>query len=100
MQLFERVALGYFLAFTAAPWAAHAGRRGAWRTTTASLLMAAVVALAAASLPLTARAWLGHLYLVAGYWIPALAAAHGGGGAFEQWLVSADAGWQRRLALV
>src|SRR5688572_25208176 len=100
MLLFEFLALGYFLVFTVAPWATHVGRRRAWRASAGSLLMALIVAMAAARLPLTVRAWLGHLYLVSGYWIPALAAEHGDGGAFEQWLASADAAWQRRLARV
>lgn len=97
---FESVAFGYFLAFAVAAWTTPGGRERAWRATAASLAMALIVGLAAAWLPLWVRAWLGHLYLVTGYWVPALAAVRPESGAFEQWLVNADAAWQRRLVLV
>jgi membrane-associated phospholipid phosphatase len=43
------------------------------------------------------RFWLGHLYLVAGYWIPALVSVRSGDGAFEQWLRTSDTAWRVRL---
>jgi len=98
--LFESLALGYFMVLAAAAWTSRGGRGRVWRAAAASLLMASIVALAAARLPMTVRAWLGHLYLATGYWIPALAARGGHYGRFERWLVSADAAWQHRLVLV
>jgi membrane-associated phospholipid phosphatase len=57
------------------------------------LLAFAVVLTAAASL----RAWLPHLYLVAGYWIPALLVPTTRGRRFEEWLLKSDVGLRRLL---
>ena len=37
------------------------------------------------------RLWMGHLYLAAGYWIPALLTSPGASSGFEAWLVRSDA---------
>jgi membrane-associated phospholipid phosphatase len=44
------------------------------------------------------RAWTGHLYLVAAYWIPALLAAGAPGTWFEEWLMRSDARWRRHVS--
>jgi hypothetical protein len=69
----------------------------AWRARPAVLGaaggMAALAALAATAAPPAIRAWLPHLYLVAGYWIPALAVRQvprERSGRFERWLVRSD----------
>jgi membrane-associated phospholipid phosphatase len=46
----------------------------------------------------TIRAWAGHLYLVAAYWIPSLLAAGVAGTWFEEWLVRSDAGWRQYVS--
>jgi membrane-associated phospholipid phosphatase len=43
----------------------------------------------------TIRAWAGHVYLLAAYWIPSLLAAGVAGTWFEEWLVSSDTRWRR-----
>jgi protein-L-isoaspartate(D-aspartate) O-methyltransferase len=63
----------------------------------AALLMSGLVIAAARWLPADGRAWLAHLYLVSGYWIPALAATARPGARFEAWLIRADEPWQARL---
>lgn len=98
MLPFELLALGYFIAFSLAALGLARGRGRAGRAVAASLVMAGIITVAAAWLPLAARDWLGHVYLVAGYWVPALAAGRGDDGAFERWLVNADARWQQRLS--
>jgi hypothetical protein len=88
----ESLALGYFLAFAVA--ASAMGWKSGGRATAASLLMVAVVAAAAVLLPLAPRFWMGHVYLVAGYWIPPLVSRRDDGGTFERWLAAADVRWQ------
>lgn len=101
MLRLELLAIVYFVTFAAAVSATGRPRRRGWAVAaTASALMAAVVALAAAGLPLTARLWLAHLYLVTAYWLPALVEPRDDNRAFERWLVNTDARWQQRLVRV
>ncbi|MBI2187184.1 MAG: phosphatase PAP2 family protein [Acidobacteria bacterium] len=95
---FEALAIAFFAALAAAaPWTAAPRdrcRRAMWLSAGAAV----AVATAAAALPLDARVWLGHAYLVAGYRLPALLVpagpAEAGGpirtGSFESWLIRTD----------
>jgi len=73
---------------------------GAWRAMAAGAAFAAVIVIVVPVLSPAIRFWLGPLYLVAGYWIPALAPARPGETRFEQWLEASDAGWRVRLNVV
>ena len=96
---FELLAAAFFAAFAVvALAAAHAPFHHRRR---AALLSAglAIVALAAGQAADSVRAWLGHAYLVAGYWIPALLVASPVvAGSFESWLVRIDERW--RLSII
>ena len=98
MAPFELLAAAYLLAMAAAIAVSVRDRRRAWRAAAAAVALAALVIAAARLLPLTARAWLAHLYLVGGYWAPALAAASPHEGRFEQWLQRTEERWSGRLA--
>ncbi len=97
MIAFETLALAYFVAMgAAAPFASVSRAQRAWALA-AAIGMAGTIT-AASHLPTTARLWLGHLYLVMGYWLPVLLVPRPqgpGGGRFESWLRQIDArlGW-------
>jgi protein-L-isoaspartate(D-aspartate) O-methyltransferase len=90
---FETVAVAYFAAVALA--VALSRRR---RAAAVAAVVAGAVLLAARTLSPDVRAWLAHLYLVTGYWAPALAATAAPDTGFERWLITVDAAWQRRLA--
>jgi membrane-associated phospholipid phosphatase len=86
--------------FSALAMVALAMRRRPFATR-ALLLSAALVALVLLTSRMastTIRAWAGHLYLVAAYWIPSLLATGAPGTWFEEWLVRSDAGWRRHVS--
>lgn len=97
MAAFEGVVIAYFSALTVASWFApvpavrrlYASAMGA-----GVLLLALSIALTAAA---SLRAWLPHLYLVAGYWMPALLVPAPRGRRFEEWLLMSDAALRRLL---
>jgi protein-L-isoaspartate(D-aspartate) O-methyltransferase len=96
---FELLALVYVLVVPgAALLTARARRRGSWRAMAWGAALASVIVIAVPVLSLAIRFWLGHLYLVAGYWIPALTTAATGQTTFEQWLETSDARWRPRLS--
>ena len=96
---FELLAVVYLIALPAAVALTGGVRRpGTWRAVAAGAVLTAVIVLAAAALSAAVRFWLGHLYLVGGYWIPAMAAVRSGETSFEQWLEGSDASWRARLS--
>lgn len=91
MASFELVALVYFLAFAAAAGTS----RVRWQRRTAVVAAALGMALAIVAVARTRhdllRAWIPHVYLVAGYWLPALVTpALVEPTRFERWLVASD----------
>lgn len=61
--------------------------------------MVAIGVIAASQAGEAIRGWLGHVYLVAGYWIPALLVSSSDPpGRFESWLVRTDE-WYRMFAI-
>jgi membrane-associated phospholipid phosphatase len=95
---FELLAIAYLIALPAAV-ALTGGRQrpGTWRAVAAGSVLASVIVIASRLLSPAVRFWLGHLYLVAGYWIPALASVRAGDAVFEQWLRTGDARWREWL---
>jgi PAP2 superfamily len=92
---FELLAAAFFAACILVALAAPASPR---RRLLTALLSAgiATVALNAGHAVDGARGWLGHAYLVAGYWIPALLVPSPAvAGSFESWLVRIDERWRR-----
>jgi membrane-associated phospholipid phosphatase len=96
MYAFEELAGGYFAVIAgAAPFAPARGYRRATAAVTAVVLVG-LVAVAAAWAGAAVRMWLPVVYLIAGYWLPALlvADADAGGTApasgFERWLRRSD----------
>jgi hypothetical protein len=88
---FERLAIVYFGLFAAVSLLTTPGRR---RPLVAILSAAAAgvgIVGAARTTSLTVRLWLPHLYLVVGYWLPALLVGAVNSFAFESWLVRTDA---------
>lgn len=95
MFAFEMLALAYFVALTLA--AAVDSRARGPRTWRFLLRSAAVVLLIYVSSQRGAndlRSWLGHAYLVFGYWLPALLAGPPSS-PFESWLRRSDERWRR-----
>lgn len=102
MLTFEALTIGFFAVLGAAAPSirasrAHRLRAGLWSAAVVVCALVAVQALAPAM-----RVWLGHAYLVLGYWIPALmipTAALASGG-FEAWLARTDEWWRLRAVAV
>lgn len=94
---FEALAIAFFTAVALATPTASAprGRRARAAVLSAAVVVGAVVASQTAAPDL--RGWLGHAYLAAGYWIPALLIPSRAdvGGAFEAWLFRIDARWRQ-----
>jgi len=98
MLVFEQLSIGYFAALgVAAPFASTRGHcvRRAMLAAAATILLVVLVSRFATE---GVRIWAPHLYLVAGYWIPALVATRTPG-RFESWLRASDAKWARRVSL-
>jgi membrane-associated phospholipid phosphatase len=92
MTPFERLAVAYFLVVLAATHRSPNPRRGILYVCGAI----ALIIVARFALPWSARAWLGHVYLVLGYWIPAAFAPRVPNERFERWLARADRWCQAR----
>lgn len=88
MLAYERLAFAYFGTLIVLALAAPAPRR--WPAITASLAVISVIAAALRWAPLELRYWLPHLYLIAGYWVPALMTNGRPSRRFEAWLVRSD----------
>lgn len=86
MTPFEWLAVGYFVTLAAAPRTTRS-LRGMLSVCGAI----ALVIVARFTLPWGMRAWLPHVYLLLGYWIPAAFAPRAPNESFERWLVAADA---------
>ena len=98
---FEALSIAFFAVLTvSAPWT-PAPRDRRRRAMLVFVAVAAVIAAVAYALPLSARVWLGHAYLVAGYRLPALLVARIADpgsripdpGPFESWLIRTDERW-------
>ena len=95
---FESLAFTFFIAFALA---APATRVASGRRVRVAILCgaAAIGVMAASRASADLRGWLGHAYLLAGYWIPALlTTSPDRAGRFESWLVRTDERW-RRIAI-
>ena len=91
---FESFATAFFIAFGIAALATGTSWRRRGQIAVLSLVIALGI-LAASRLSPDLRGWLGHAYLVAGYWVPALLVpAHHRPGRFEAWLVRGNERWR------
>jgi membrane-associated phospholipid phosphatase len=99
MFSFEVLAALFFTAMALAALAMR-HRPRAWLALGLAVAFAALVLLTSRTASATLRAWAGHLYLVAAYWIPGLLAAGAPGTWFEDWLVGSDRRWRRHVAAV
>jgi membrane-associated phospholipid phosphatase len=93
MLPFERMAAAFFTALAVAALALR-GRPSAWSAGLFSTLLVVAIVAASRTAALPLRDWLGHLYLVGGYWIPALLARGATGVRFERWLAATDVRWR------
>jgi membrane-associated phospholipid phosphatase len=97
MLRFEWVAAGYFVALAVGATVASVSLHRALRGAAASCAAAAFVVIASRMLPGDARSWLGHLYLVLGYWIPSMLTKSAGETRFEAWLRRCDTAWRSHV---
>jgi hypothetical protein len=90
MRAYEGIAVAYFAALAVAALFPRSGRRR-WSVSCAASALAALVGTVGLFGADWLRAWLPHVYLVAGYWLPALlvpVVAHPT--RFERWLQRTD----------
>jgi membrane-associated phospholipid phosphatase len=100
MAAFEWVVAAYFSVLTLAAWLRPVGsvsRRKAAALGSAVVLTVFAVAMTGSW---TLRAWAPIVYLLAGYWLPALLVTPTGEQSFEAWLVRADTDLRRWLPRV
>jgi membrane-associated phospholipid phosphatase len=98
---FETLAVVFFAAVAiAAPATAAPGRRRL-QAALLAIVLAAGALIVAQTVMSDLRGWFGHIYLVAGYWTPALLvpSRQAEDTAFEGWLIRTDARWRRPMAL-
>jgi hypothetical protein len=95
---FEQLAAAYFLLIALlGPFSGAPARRAAVVSLTA-LGLAAAIAAVTRLLTVDARAWIGHVYLAAGYWLPALIVTRPPG-AFDAWLRKTEPAAARNLRI-
>lgn len=100
MFAFEVLAAGFFIVLAATAPFARASRRRAWRAIVRALALAGIIVMSTRTLGGDVRVWLGHAYLVSGYWLPALLASGRPPGMFEEWLRRTEERWEPyRVAL-
>ena len=95
MFKFETLAIVFFAALIGAAPVSRATRRQKSTVVLLSGSLVAVVLLVSRTTPPDVRMWLAHVYLVGGYWIPALLIPEERSTAFELWLAGTDAVWKR-----
>ena len=97
MAAHEWIVVGYFSGLTLAAWLTprpSARRRQA--TALAGIVVLTVLGVASTDAHLL-RAWIPLVYLLAGYWLPALLVTAERDERFEKWLARTDAMFRRRL---
>jgi membrane-associated phospholipid phosphatase len=99
MLPFERMAAAFFTALAVAALALR-GRPSAWSAGLFSTLLVVTILAASRTAAPPLRDWLGHLYLVGGYWIPALLARGATGVRFERWLAATDVRWRSSVRVL
>lgn len=99
MLAFESLTIAYFSLLAAAALLSRAAPRRIGRVATLAGGIAAAVVVVSLAVPLAVRVWLPHVYLVAGYWLPALLVPPDATSTFEGWLARTDAYWRRPLSV-
>ena len=90
MAAYEWLAVAYFSGLTLVALVSPIGNvRRLKLSATAVVVLVLIVAVALAAPP-TIRAWAPHIYLIAGYWLPALLVAGEPAWRFEEWLIATD----------
>jgi membrane-associated phospholipid phosphatase len=97
MAAHEWLAVVYFAGLTAAAWFLPLTFRRRLITSSVGFALLLCIVLVAAIAPAPIRAWSPHLYLVSGYWMPALLVSRTPSRRFEEWLVSTDRRIRRLL---
>lgn len=92
MTAFEFVAAMYFASLAVLAWLAATPLWRRLLVSIAAIIAVTLIAAVADAAGLTARDWLPHAYLAAGYWLPAaLVSRPPRANRFEAWLISSDA---------
>ena len=99
MAVHEWIVAAYFGAVALAAWVLPVRRPARVLATIVAITVLATVILVSGRWP-DIRVWIPHLYLVAGYWIPALLVQSPKHPWFENWLVATDAVLRPSLPIV
>lgn len=97
---FESLAIVYFVALALTAPFTRATRRNVWRMVATVAALVATILVAARWAPIDVRAWSGHIYLVMGYWLPALLVEKSSARTLDAWLALADTRLRRFAILV
>ena len=97
---FESLAAAYFLLVALGATLAGASLQRTVRAIGTAALLVIIVVAASRTVPDDGRLWLPHLYLVAGYWLPAMLISSPTPSRFETWLRRHDETWRRRIGTV
>jgi len=87
---YEWLAVAYLSGLTLAAWVSPIETVRRIRVSAIALAVLALIVTVALTAPPTVRAWAPHVYLIAGYWLPALLVAAQPAWRFEDWLAATD----------
>jgi membrane-associated phospholipid phosphatase len=90
MFSFERLAILYFALFSVVALFGGRGRRRPLPAALGAIATVAGIVGISRTTPVAVRVWIPHLYLVVGYWLPALLVDSHVSPTFEAWLVETD----------
>ena len=92
MAGYEWIAVAYLSGLTLAAWVAPIGTIRRLKASAVAIAVLVLIVVVVLTAPPTVRAWAPHLYLIAGYWLPALlvAAEPQPAWRFEEWLAATD----------
>lgn len=91
----EWLAVSYFAAIVIAAPGTQASALSKWLAAALSVLATILVLAGALTLPAIVRVWLPHVYLVLGYWLPAILVPSEFNRALESWLLAKENWWRR-----
>jgi hypothetical protein len=100
MAVYEWIVVAYFAGLTLVAWRGEAAPKRRGQATALGVVVVLTVFGVASMQVLAVRAWLPHVYLFAGYWMPALLVTPAREQLFEGWLTRSDVVLRQWLPVV
>jgi membrane-associated phospholipid phosphatase len=100
MAAYEWIVVAYFSGLTLAAWLAPVGLTRRLQASALGVVVVVATVAAATMASAAPRAWIPHVFLIAGYWMPALLVPSAPDRRFEDWLIRSDRRLRRVLPSV